>query len=69
MRATPSRIGYLWFLVCEFFDDLYYITVGSLRNNIAPPVKVEKHSLGTVSSMPIPNAAKAELRVPVDTLD
>ena len=65
MRATPSRIGYLWFLVSEFFDDLHYYTIGILRNHIAPPVKVEKHSSGTVSRVPIANAAKAELRVPV----
>ena len=69
MRATPSRIGYLWFLVSEFFDDLFYFTVGNLRNHIAPPAKVEKLSVGTVSRMPISRAAKAELRVPVDTLD
>lgn len=32
MRAPASWIGYAWLIANEVFEDLFYLTIGNLRN-------------------------------------
>jgi hypothetical protein len=51
MRASPSRIGYIWFVCSEIFDDVFDLIIGSLRDRLYAAAKTRKLNMGAPSSM------------------
>jgi len=51
MRASPSRIGYIWFVCSEIFDDAFDLIMGSLLDRLYAVAKAQKLNLEAPTSM------------------
>ncbi|MFC1847720.1 hypothetical protein ACFLXV_00195 [Chloroflexota bacterium] len=67
MRASPSRIGYIWFVCSEIFDDAFDLIIGSLRDRLYAAAKTRKLNLEAHSSKPAPKLLRPKPEVQLRT--
>jgi len=63
MRASASWIGYIWLIANEGFEDLFYLTIGSLRNRFVSATELRKLYSGAAFRGPLPEPSKPDLEL------
>ncbi len=62
MRASASRIGYVWLIANEVFEDLFYFAIGNLRNRFVSATGLGKLHPRAAFQGPCTEPSKLELR-------
>lgn len=69
MRASASRIGYAWLIANEVFEDLFYLTIGNLRNRFLSATGLGKPYPRAAFRRPFPEPSNPELELRFRTTD
>jgi hypothetical protein len=63
MRASPSRIAHIWLIVNDALEDLFYLTIGSLRNRFVFTTRMKKLYSRAAFRGPLPESSKPDLEL------